>query len=258
MINELLADNNALSLYITNFMFILLRAGIFISLFPVIGSKQFPAQFRIGLAVFISLLLTPVVNFEIAENNIPLLVMKEIVIAVALGLSVRFVFMAVNMAGTFVSYAMGMSIATVFNPEIGRDTLISQIYGILAMLFFLAVDAHHNLIYIFIKSFEVLPAGQLNLKPLLPEIVSLGSGFFVLALKLAAPVMVGLVIVHMLSGFLYKAAPQMNIFFVTMPLNIMLGIVLIILSLPVFEHVLSISFSDLRNEMTRLILMAKG
>ena len=258
MINELLADNNALSLYITNFIFILLRAGIFISLFPVIGSKQFPAQFRIGLAVFISLLLTPVVNFEIAENNIPLLVMKEIVIAVALGLSVRFVFMAVNMAGTFVSYAMGMSIATVFNPEIGRDTLISQIYGILAMLFFLAVDAHHNLIYIFIKSFEVLPAGQLNLKPLLPEIVSLGSGFFVLALKLAAPVMVGLVIVHMLSGFLYKAAPQMNIFFVTMPLNIMLGIVLIILSLPVFEHVLNISFSDLRNEMTRLILMAKG
>ena len=153
---------------------------------------------------------------------------------------------------------MGMSIATVFNPEIGRDTLISQIYGILAMLFFLAVDAHHNLIYIFIKSFEVLPAGQLNLKPLLPEIVSLGSGFFVLALKLAAPVMVGLVIVHLLSGFLYKAAPQMNIFFVTMPLNIMLGIVLIILSLPVFEHVLNISFSDLRNEMTRLILMAKG
>ncbi len=258
MINELMKDSNALSLYISNFLFILLRAGIFISLFPVIGSKQFPAQFRIGLAVFISLLLTPVVSFKIAENNIPLLVVKELIIAVALGLTVRFVFMAVNMAGTFISYAMGMSIATVFNPEIGRDTLISQIYGILTMFLFLAVDAHHSLIYIFVKSFEVLPAGQLNLRPVLPEIVSMGSGFFVLALKLSAPVRVGLVLVHLLSGFLYKAAPQMNIFFITMPLNIMLGIVLIILSLPVFEHVLNISFSDLRDEMSRLIMMAKG
>jgi flagellar biosynthetic protein FliR len=239
-------------------MFILLRAGIFISLLPVLGGKQLPVQFRIGLAVFISMLLTPVVHFEIAENSIPLMVIKELIIGMALGLTVRFVFLAVNMAGTFVSYTMGLSMAQVFNPEVGQNTLMSEMFGIMTMLIFLTMDAHHDLIFIFVKSFELLPAGKLNMEPLLPHIVAMGSGLFVIAVKIAAPVMVGLLIVQLLSGFLYKVAPQMNIFFVVMPLNIFLGIMLTILSIPVFEHVLGISFSDLRQDMTRLIMAAKG
>jgi flagellar biosynthetic protein FliR len=247
-----------LSGYIINFLFILLRAGIFVSLLPVIGGKQLPAQFRIGFAVFIALLLTPVVKFDIAENNIFLLIVREVLIAIALGLTVRFVFLAVNMAGTFISYTMGLSIARVFNPEVGQNTLISEAYGIITMLLFLAMDAHHDLIFVFVKSFELLPAGQLDVNPLFPKVVSMGSGLFALALKIGAPVIVGLLIVHLLSGFLYKAAPQMNIFFITLPLNILLGILLMILSIPAFEYVLNISFSDLRVEMARLIMMAKG
>lgn len=244
--------------YITNFLFILLRAGIFISLLPVIGGKELPGQFRIGLAVFIALLLTPVIHFRIVENSIPILVIKEMIIAMALGMTVRFVFLAVNLAGTLIGFAMGLSMATTYNPEIGQDTLISQIYGIMTMLIFLSMEAHHDLIFVFFKSFELLPAGQLNIEPLLPMIIAMGTGMFVLAIKIAAPVMVGLLIVQLLSGFLYKAAPQMNIFFIAMPLNIFLGMMLMILSIPVFEHVLGISFGDLRSNMIKLITAAKG
>ncbi len=257
--NELLAtDINTFSHYMVNFLFILLRVGIFVALLPVIGGKQLPAQFRIGMAVFIAVLLTPVINFQIAENSIPLLVLKEMIIGASLGFAVRFIFMAVSMAGTFISFTMGLSIARVFNPEVGQNTIIAEAYGIITMLLFLAMDAHHDLIYVFVKSFEVLPAGQLNVKPLLTEVVSMGSGLFVLAMKIGAPVMVSVLIVQLLSGFLYKAAPQMNIFFIALPLNIFLGMLLIILGIPVFEHVLDVSFSDLREEMTRLVLMAKG
>lgn len=252
-------DNfDSYSHYITNFLFILLRAGIFISLLPVIGGKELPGQFRIGLAVFIALLLTPVIHFRIAENSIPILVIKEMIIAMALGMTVRFVFLAVNLAGTLIGFAMGLSMATTYNPEIGQDTLISQIYGIMTMLIFLSMEAHHDLIFVFFKSFELLPAGQLNIEPLLPMIIAMGTGMFVLAIKIAAPVMVGLLIVQLLSGFLYKAAPQMNIFFIAMPLNIFLGMMLMILSIPVFEHVLGISFGDLRSNMIKLITAAKG
>jgi flagellar biosynthetic protein FliR len=249
---------NAFSGYITNFLFILLRSGIFISLLPVLGGKQMPPQFRMGLAVFISLLLTPVVNFAIAENSILILIIKEIIIAMTLGFAVRLVFLAVNMAGTFISYSMGLSMAQVFNPEVGQDTLVSEIYGIMTILIFLVMDAHHDLIFVFVKSFELLPVGKLNIAPLLPEVVAMASGLFVMAIKIAAPVMVGLLIVQLLSGFLYKVAPQMNIFFVALPLNIFLGIMLMILSIPVFEHVLGISFSDLRGEMIRMLMLAKG
>jgi flagellar biosynthetic protein FliR len=256
MIDQL--DAEMFSRYLTNFLLILLRSGIFVALLPVIGGKQLPAQFRIGFAVFIAMLLTPVVHFEAAEQGIPLLVLKEILIGIALGLTVRFIFMAVNMAGTFISHTMGMSIARVFNPEIGQSSHIAETYGVMAMLMFLATDAHHDLIYVFVKSFEVLPAGRAELMPVVSDVMAMVGGLFVLAIKIGAPVVVGLMIAHILAGFLYKAAPQMNIFFVALPLNIFLGFLLMILSIPVFEYVFRISLSDLRTDMIELIMKAKG
>ncbi len=258
MDQALIHEIKGFSQYIPNFMFILLRSSILVSVLPVIGGKQMPKQFRLGLAVMISILLTPVVQFEIAENRIAFLVIKELLIGLALGLTVRFIFMAVNMAGQFISYTMGMSIAQVFNPEMGQSTSIAEVYGIMAMLFFLIFDAHHDLIYVFVKSFEMLPGGDVNVLALVPVVLSMMSGLFVLALKICAPVTVGLLISHLMTGFLYKAAPQMNIFFVTMPLNIFLGFLLIILSIPVFEYLMGVKFSDMRSEMIKIVSLAKG
>jgi len=244
--------------YITNFLLILLRAGIFVSLLPVIGSKTLPAQFRLGIAVFISLILTPVVSFEIKEDALPLLILKEVLLGLVMGLSVRFVFLGVNMAGQFMSNEMGLSIATVFNPEIGESTSVAELYGVMAMLLFLAMDAHHELIYIFVKSYELLPAGEFNVAHLTAEVISMGSKFLVLVLKLSAPVTLGLLLANILSGFIYKAAPQMNIFFIIWPINIFLGFLLMFLSIPVFAYILNINFSEMKNEMLRIISLAKG
>lgn len=247
----------SLSSYIPNFLVILIRSSIFVSLIPIIGGKEMPGQFRLGLAVFIAIMLTPVVKVEIREDVLPLLVVKEVLIALALGFTVRFVFMGINLAGHTVSQAMGLSIAGVFNPEMGQTTQISEIFGIMAMLYFLAMDAHHEIIYIFVKSYELLPSGQLNIMPVISEVISLVNKLFILALKIGAPVIVGLLISNILTGFLYKVAPQINIFFITLPLNIILGLLLIILSIPVFEYVFNINIADLKNEMTRIIVMAK-
>jgi flagellar biosynthetic protein FliR len=215
-------------------------------------------QFKMGLAVFISLLLTPVVDFQFSENQVPLLVIKEVLIGLALAFTARMVFYAVNMAGLHVSFSMGLAMGRVFNPETGQSTHVAELFGVIAMLFFLITDAHHDLIYIFVKSFELLPGGKVNIASMIPMIVSLGSKMFVIALKIASPIRVGLFIVHIMAGFLYKMAPQLNIFFITMPLNIFLGFLLIAVCIPVFEYVLEINFSNMRNEMMRIIMLAKG
>lgn len=244
--------------YISNFLFLLLRSSIFVTLLPVIGDKQLPGQFRLGFAVFIAILLTPVVKVEIHENSIPLLVIKEALIAFALGFTIRVIFMAVNLAGQIMSQSIGLSAASVFNPEMGQSTQISEVLGVMAMLYLFVMDAHHEIIYIFVKSYELLPAGQLNIMSVIPEVLSMGNKMFVLALKIGAPVTVGLLIANILTGFLSKVAPQMNIYFIALPLNIILGLLLIILGIPVFEYVLRINFTDMQNEMTRIIAMAKG
>ena len=257
--NELILNNmDSFLKLIPNFLFILLRLSVFMSFLPVIGGSQTPIQFRIGLVVFISLLMTPVVQFTIAENHIPMMVVKEIFLGIALGLTVRFIFLAINMAGAFISQTVGMSIATAFNPEMGQSTQIAELYGTIALLYFLVMDVHHDLIFVFVKSFELLPAGEVNVQAIVPKILSMGGKMFVLAIKISAPMVVGALITYLLSGFLYKAAPQLNIFFIVMPLNIFLGFMVMILCIPVFEHILDIEFSNVKNEMVRIISIAKG
>ncbi len=251
-------DTAAFAKYLPNFFFIMVRAGIFLSMIPFFSSKNFPVQFKIGFLLAISLILTPGGEFRSGEASLPLRVMKEVVFSMALGLSVRFVFLAFEMAGQIMSNTMGLSIATVFNPEFGQSTEIAQLQGIIAMLLFLAMDAHHDLIYIFVKSYDILPAGQINVNALMPEAVALIGKMFVIGLKLAAPVTVGMVIVQFLLGFLYKAAPQMNIFFVSFPIYIVLGFLVMLLSLPVLIHVLEGSFGGISEQMLRIRAMANG
>jgi len=253
-----LNDINTFSQYFTSFLFILLRTSIIVALLPVIGGSQIPAQFKIGLAVFIAILLTPVVKFQIIENQMAMLVVKEIFLGIALGLTVRFIFLAVNMGGLFISHTMGMSMGTVFNPEVGHSTHVAEVYGAMLMLFFLVADIHHDLIFVLVKSFEILPGGQLNIMNLIPQMITMMGKLFVVALKISAPVFAGILVTYILSGFLYKVAPQLNIFFIVMPLNIFLGFMLMAVSIPAFEYVLGISFSNIRNEMIRIIMIAKG
>ena len=79
------------SKYIPIFLLILLRAGVFVSMLPFLSSKNFPPQFKIGFAVSIALILTPVLDIEISKVSIPLLVIREIMFGLVLGGIVRIV-----------------------------------------------------------------------------------------------------------------------------------------------------------------------
>jgi flagellar biosynthetic protein FliR len=244
--------------YIYNFLFILLRAGIVVSLLPFFGSKNFPAQFKIGFIVAIALILTPVVELNVSKTGIPLLVMREAIIGITLGLTARFIFLAVEMAGQVISNAMGLSLAAIFDPDFGQSTEIARFYGMAAMLIFLSMDAHHDLIYVFVKSYEWLPGGQISFKDLIPEVVSVSGNMFLIALKISAPVVIAMLISHLLLGFIYKAAPQMNIFFIGYPVYIFVGFVVILMGIPVLTQVIGGYLNGIKDEMVRIIAIARG
>lgn len=249
---------NIFSKYIPNFIMILLRAGIMFSFIPFFSSTNLPAQFRIGLIVAVALVLTPVIEFKVSLESVPYLVMREVIFGIALGFASRLVFFAVDMAGQLMSNAMGLSIATVFNPEIGQSTEIAQMYGIAASLVFLAMDVHHDLIYIFARSYELLPAGSVEMKNLISEAVTMGSKLFILALKISAPVVIVMLISNLLLGFMYKAAPQINVFFIGFPIYMFVGFIMMIIGIPVFVFVSGNYFNAIKDDMLRVISMAKG
>ncbi len=247
-----------LSPYGAKFLLVLLRVTIFISLFPFFGSRNFPGQFKIGMALAFAAVITPIIEFDITEETIPVLISKEVILGIVLGLTVRFVFLAVNTAGQAISNAVGLSMATVFDPEFGQSAEIARLLGILAMLFFIVADAHHDLIFIFVKSYELIPAGGANINDLMVESSRIVNKLFLIAVKIAAPVVTGMLVSQLLLGFIYKATPQINIFFVSLPLQIFLGYLLLLLSIPVFAYVLMGIFSDMREDLHRALAIAAG
>lgn len=243
---------------IPNFLFILLRAGIVLSMLPFVSSRNFPPQFRIGLAIGISLVLTPVIQVQIPQANISLVIVREIMFGMIFGLAARFVFFAVDMAGQVMSNATGLAMATIINPELGsQSTEVSQLFSIFATLLFFAMDAHHDLITIFVKSYEWLPLGTVNVQGIMTASVGLAAKTFVIAIKLSAPVVIIMLITNILLGFISKAVPQMNVFFVGYPLYLFLGFTMMLISLPVFTYVLGGYYKSIPDEMGRVILLMK-
>lgn len=244
---------DALTNYLPKFLFILLRAGIVLVLLPFFGSKEFPAQVKIGFAVAIAIVLTPVVEINVPKGAVPITIVRELILGMAFAFSARFLFYALEMTGQMISNAMGLSIANIFNPDMGQTTEVSQILVFIAMLLFLATDSHHELIYMFVRSYEWLPVGQVSIGNIVPAIISLGSTMFVIALKLSAPVVLTMVISHIILGFVYKAAPQINIFFVAYPIYIFVGLVVILIGMPVLISVMGGYLGSMRDEMSKVL-----
>ncbi|VAX29956.1 hypothetical protein MNBD_NITROSPIRAE02-1259 [hydrothermal vent metagenome] len=266
---------------ITTFLLVFLRLGIVMTFLPFFGSKNLPPHFKVGLIIALSLLLTPIVQTVIqpgenlqssmehitgneadirnqksilAETDIPLMVIKETIFSFVLALTVRFIFYAVDTAGQIVATTMGLSMATVFNPEIGQSTDIARFYGIVAFLLFLTLDAHHYFIYAFIKSFEHIAVGGADIKSMVSAGIALSSRIFVLAIKLSAPVITVVMITNILLGMLSKLIPQFNIFFVGYPIYITMGYIVMLLGLPLMIYLLSGYFIAVKGDLTAIIL----
>lgn len=242
---------------VVRFLLVLLRSSLFFSFLPILGSKTLPAHFRIGLAVAFALFLTPLVDFRAGENDVAILVLREVVLGITLGLAVRFVFFGIEIAGQMMSDSMGFSIAASFHPEMGHSADVSKLLMVFATLLFLATDTHHDLIAVFVRSYDIVPAGSADVNALVREGVSLIGRIFVIALKLGAPVVVGIVTTNLLLGFVYKVTPQINIFFISLPLYIGIGFLLLFMALPAYVVAIGGSFGEIRTEMGRVLGMAR-
>ncbi|MDA8085319.1 MAG: flagellar biosynthetic protein FliR [Nitrospiraceae bacterium] len=253
------AGINIFARYIPVFLLVLLRTGVAVAFLPFFSSTVFPRQFRIGFAVALAIVITPVVNFAIpARSEIAGVIFREVVFGAALGFAGRLVFFGIDMAAQVISLSMGLSTATLLNPEIGQSTELTTFYTIFSMLVFLVANAHLSVIYVFVKSFEWLPPGGANIARLSPALTALAGRMFVLALKLSAPIVIAMLALNMLLGFLYKAAPQMNVFFIGYPLYIFVGFMLLLIGLPAFIGVMGNSFDSIKFDMLRVIGSARG
>jgi flagellar biosynthetic protein FliR len=240
-------------------------AGIF-SAIPVFGGRTVPLNIKVITILMITLVCFPVLRITAPQVptdvfTLALLVMREVMVGVALGFITRIIFSAVEFSGQIIGMQMGFTISSIIDPSQGTQTqIMSVVQTLLATLMFLSMNIHHLFIRTIVDSFRIIPLGgwQLNAE-IISFIVKSTSDIFILGIRLAAPVMVALLLTSVTLGIMARAFPQMNIFMISMPLNIGIGFIVLGLTLTIFFHVLSTAFGSVNGQIETLFrLMSKG
>jgi flagellar biosynthetic protein FliR len=221
------------------FFLVFLRTGAFLMALPLVNAPSVPVFFRIGLTFVVSLLLFPVLNLGplpvLADAfSLAIAAAGEILLGVLAGMSIRLVFEGVQLAGQLMGYQMGMAIAEVIDPATeDQVALLAQFISLMATLIFLIINGHHGFIRTLVQSYELVPPLGFHVNgPVLEGMVRLSAEMFIIGLKAGAPVVVALMLATVAFGLVARAVPQMNIFMVSMPLSIAVGLIFLGLSLP--------------------------
>lgn len=241
------------------FALVLARVAGLFSAIPMFGAKLVSPRIKMPLIFTMALLIFPIVRpqtIPAAQDSLGLilLVLQETLIGLTLAVISQFVFAAVEFCGQMVGIQMGISMAAQFDPTTQNNVPTMAIFqGTLATLIFLTLGVHHFFIKGIVESYQVIPIGGWHVSGgLLKFMIETSTGIFVTAIKLAAPVSVALLATSVALGIVARSFPAMNVFMVSMPLNIGIGFVILGISLPVFLRVLQGSFGAMVEQMRTL------
>ncbi|MBN2644247.1 MAG: flagellar biosynthetic protein FliR [Desulfuromonadaceae bacterium] len=233
----------------------LVRVVALFASMPVFSSGQTPARVKLGLAILVTFLIFPLVDFTLPENTfapvpLALLVANESLMGIMMGFMSRLVFTAVEFGGTIVGYQMGFAAANVYDPQNQHQvSLMSQFQNVIAILVFLAVDGHHIFIRVLADSYVLAPPGMLDFSgQVVPYIMELSSQMFVLAVRFSAPVLAVLLLSGLVLGLMSRIFPQLNVFMLSFPINIGLSFVILGLTMNIVVTLLGREFTGLADQ----------
>lgn len=214
------------------FMLMMVRVGALFITAPVLSSKAIPAKVRSALAVALVLTMMPLIAgrpdavMPTTTVEYILLAGKELIVGAAIGLIAQMIFAAVQLAGSFIDLSAGFAIASTIDPVNNINlTVLGRVYNMIATAAFVAVGGHLLVIQGLLASFVLVPVGEMpRFTALSQGVLAASDDLFVIALQLAAPLMAALVITDVALGVMSRAAPQMNVFAVGMPLKIGLAL----------------------------------
>jgi len=224
------------------FILILVRVtGLFV-ISPIFGRNDVPAIMKVGISITLALILLPlkINTFYLDIDNIRVLAfwsISEFLIGIIIGFIAFIYFSVVYLAGSIIDIQMGFGMVNIMDPQTNAQMpIMGGFYNILITLVFLTTNGHHQLIKSLIYSYEIIPIGfniTVN-ENLISYLMKIFTDMFILAFQLSAPILIAIFLVNVILGILARTMPQMNIFVVGMPLNIAIGIIIILISLRFF------------------------
>lgn len=216
------------------FMLVFARVGVLVMLLPGFGQNGIPTRIRLVFALLLTLFMVPLVELPgVSAQTWPVgtlvPMIKEILIGLFIGLTVRMVLMATSVAGSTIANQMGLGLAQSVDPTQGiQGALFANFLGVLAVTLVFTTDMHHIVIAAIHDSYILFKPGLIPPTSDMAMMAVMGmSEAFALGVRMAAPFLVFGLIFYVGIGVLSRLMPAIQIFFIAMPASILLGFVLL-------------------------------
>jgi flagellar biosynthesis protein FliR len=225
------------SLWVGRLWWPMLRVGGFVLAAPIASETAIPRLVKIVMSLSLAFLMAPLVQVPAALSIFSgaglLAALQEVLIGVAIGMVVQLTFEALIFAGQTISLTMGLGFATLVDPQHGANTtVLGQLFMIIGMLTYLAINGHLVLLGTLAESFQTLPIGAAHIgKNFLVSVVLWGARVFESGLLIALPAVIALVIVNLALGVVTRAAPQLNLFGIGFTITLLCGFFVLIVGL---------------------------
>jgi len=231
-------DISLLPALAASFMLVFARIGAMVMLMPGFGETNIPTRIKLAIALMLTLIILPLHRsaYHVDMSSLaPLLVLmvQEIIVGVALGATARITLAALAVAGSVIAQQLGLGFVTSVDPTQGQQgALIGNFLTMLGLTLLFATDMHHLVIAALADSYKVFAPGEL-----IPsgDLAALATKAFTLAFKigiqLASPFIVFGLVFNVGLGLLARMMPQMQVYFVGVPLSILIGFTILVVVL---------------------------
>ena len=214
----------------------MLRISALLIAAPVFSLRALSLRVRILLALTLTWLVYPLHDWPtidpLSASGL-LEIFNQLSIGLIMGLILQVVTAAILVAGQSIANAVGLSMATMIDPNMGNVPVISQFLLVVATLIFVGLGGHALLLNLVVESFNTLPIGSnLMSAEAMKHVIAWSSMLFLGALLTALPVIVALLFINIGLGVATRAAPSLNIFSVGFPAMVLAGYGVLILALP--------------------------
>lgn len=246
------------------FLFVFVRVLGILTIAPIFGHRTVVSQVKVGVALMVAVALFPVVPTVLKQQPHLMLLVLSIVRELLMGLLIGFVstlvFLAVKFAGELIGLEVGFGVANILDPmSADQISILGEFQTLLATLIFLAINGHHLILRGLASSFDMVPLGGANLSGLLGQnLISATGNVFVMAIQLSAPVMATLFLTTLALGIVARTIPQMNVFIVGFPVKVMVGMAMVMLTLPMFYSAVARLFAGTDRDISTILRLMSG
>src|SRR6185436_7317749 len=241
-----------------SFLVLVSRIGGIVAAFPMLGGRTVPHQIKIALVVMLGIALSPLIRLpQLSQDVFEMTagLASELLIGLVIGLAVRLVFGALEIAGELLGVQMGFGAVQLLDPMTAQhSSVMSEYFRIVAMLVFLSLNAHMVVVAAIVSSYETIPPFGARISSALgEEVLQLSQHMFVVALQLSAPVLVVMILINISLAMLGRAVVQINVFVLSFPITILGGLLVLGLALPYTVSLFEREFIGLHDTIERLM-----